>query len=86
MMVHRQLSEETGPSVLQQASCHHLKNSSGDHLRALVRHVTTKLVEGDFRRAVRKASSEDSIAEIRVKVISELEEKHPHEHPDSLLM
>ena len=80
-MVNKQLRVEAGPLVLQ-----HPKNSSSDPLRALARRVTTKLEEGDFRGAVCTASSEDSIAEITVEVISELEEKHPHGHPDSLVM
>ena len=84
-MVNRQLREEAGPSVLQQASCGH-SNSSSDSMRSLARRVTTKLEEGDFRGAVCTAFSEDSIADITAEVISELEEKHPHKHPDYLVV
>ena len=57
-----------------------------DSLRSLAWRVTTKLEEGDFRGAVCTASSEDSIADITAEVISELDEKHPHKHLDSLVM
>ena len=85
-MVNRQLRKEGGPSFLQQASCGHSKNSSSDLLRSLARRVTSKLEKRDFIGAVCAASSENSIAEITAEVISLLEGKHPHKHPDSLVV
>ena len=46
--------------------------------------VSAKLEEGDFKGAVRLASSEDSIAVPNSETLAALQEKHPLPHPDSV--
>ena len=45
--------------------------------------VAAKLEEGDFRGAVRIASSDESFAPVNATTLGLLKEKHPHRHPFS---
>jgi hypothetical protein len=49
---------------------------------SLAARVAAKLEEGDFRGAVRIASSDESFAPINDDTLRRLEAKHPQTHPD----
>ena len=80
-VVKRQLEVEADPSF-QRDSCLTRMHSS-DSMQYLVKRVSAKLGEGDYRGAVRIACSEDAIADITDETISSLREKHPGPHPES---
>ena len=52
-------------------------------LESLAARVAAKLEEGDFRGAIRLASSEDTMADVNSSTLSALWEKHPLPHRDS---
>ena len=49
----------------------------------LAHRVTTKIEEGDFRGAIRLASSDDMLADFSQDTFNALQAKHPPPHPDS---
>ena len=55
-------------------------------LENLTARVAAKLEEGDFRGAIRLASSEDIMADINSSTLSALWEKHPLPHRDSSVL
>ena len=64
-----------------------MRQSSGprpprDPLINLVKRVSTKLEEGDYKGAVRIACSDDTIADINDETLSALKLKHPPVHPN----
>ena len=52
---------------------------------ALAKRVTEKLEEGDYRGAVRLASTQETIAETNEGTWSSLQTKHPEPHQDTLI-
>ena len=56
-----------------------------DVLRLLGKRVTSKLEEGDFRGAVRLASSDDRLAPFTQPTFEALQAKHPPPHPDTII-
>lgn len=59
------------------------KKSQAHPILSLAARVSAKLEEGDFRGAIRLASTEDTIAEDNDTTIAALRSKHPAAHPDS---
>ena len=56
-----------------------------DDFRGLVKRVSSKLEDGDYRGAVRIACSDDAIAELSDDTLGALWRKHPSQHPESVL-
>ena len=65
----------------QEAPKHHIS----DPLKNLAARVATKLEEGDFRGAVKIASSNESFAPVDETTLNLLKEKHPPQHPGSVI-
>ena len=70
------------PEVPQQISVKQRRRTARDPLETLAIRVASKLEEGDFKGAVRLASSEDSVAEPNDRTLQALKEKHPAPHPN----
>ena len=69
----KQLAEEADPPDIGL--------SRPSHPRPLATRASAKLEEGDFRRAVRLACSEDHVAETSPSIFAALQAKHPPPHP-----
>ena len=54
-----------------------------DSMFALARRVANKIEEGDFKGAIRLASSDDMVADFSVETFNALQAKHPPVHSDS---
>ena len=54
-----------------------------DPMVQLAHRVATKIEEGDFRGAIRLASSDDTLADFNEDTFSALQAKHPLPHPNS---
>ena len=81
--MNRQLEVETD---LQPANISSARPSTKrDPTRSLAARVSAKLEEGDFKGAVRLASSDDTLAPINESTFTALQEKHPLPHPDSVI-
>ena len=80
-VVNLQVLEEKDPMVDHSGEPYRGHHSS-DPLGGLARRVTIKLEEGNFKRAVRVASSEDTLAEMDEATILALRAKHPPPHPN----
>ena len=82
--VNRQLREEADPPPsLQSRPARSL--SEDDLAKHLAAQVSEKLEEGDFKGAVRLASSDDSIALVTESTYLALLERHPQPHPGSVI-
>ena len=79
------IKEETDPAFVQTAPNRRTGNFARDPVDTLAGRVSAKLEEGDFKGAVRLASSEDSIAAPSSETLAALREKHPLPHPDSAI-
>ena len=80
--VNQMIREEVDPEVPQQISVKQRRRTARDPLETLAIRVASKLEEGDFKGAVRLASSEDSVAEPNDRTLQALKEKHPAPHPN----
>ena len=78
------IRDEADPDLSASPSQH--KPSNRDPLQSLAARVASKLEEGDFRGAIRLASSEDTIAELNDRTLTALKVKHPPPHPDSNIL
>ena len=81
--VYRQLSAEADPPRTPAPSNGPPCSRSVDTTAVLATRVSSKLGEGDFRGAVRVASSEDQIADMSESTLTALEGKHPIPHPNT---
>ena len=54
-------------------------------MESLAARVSAKLEEGDFKGAVRLASSDDVLAPMNAATYEALLERHPPPHPDSMI-
>ena len=54
-----------------------------NHLETLASRVSIKLEEGDYKRAVHYACSDDPILDLNEETLSALRSKHPLPHPNS---
>ena len=77
--IHKTVSEEKEIDP----SCHQTFKPPKDPLKNLAARVASKLEEGDFRGAVRIASSNESFAPVNDSTLTLLKEKHPPPHPYS---
>ena len=83
--VNRQLKEEVDPPPTVSLSPATKRPLLGDPDAQLAARVSAKLEEGDFKGAVRLASSEDTLAPLNVATLEALKGKHPPPHPDSII-
>ena len=81
--VHRQLSAEADPPRTPAPSTRPPRSRSVDPTAVLATRVSAKLEEGDFRGAVRVASSEDRRADMSESALTALQGKHPTPHPNT---
>lgn len=65
----------------QEVIHHHIS----DPLKNLAARVASKLEEGDFRGAVKIASSNESFAPVDETTLNLLKDKHPPQHPNSVI-
>ena len=79
--VNQMIREEADPESPQQSSVKQCRRQPRDPLETLSVRVASKLEEGDFKWAVRLASSEDSIAEPNDRTLQALKDKHPAPTP-----
>ena len=84
--VNSMIREEADPDPPQSAPGKSTSRVPKDPLENLAARVAAKLEEGDFRGAIRLASSEDTMAEVNSSTLSALQEKHPLPHRDSALL
>ena len=77
--IQRAVNEETDRETEIHQQFKH--NTGTDPLKNLAARVATKLEEGDFRGAVRIASSNDSFAPVNSQTLDLLKEKHPPRQP-----
>ena len=84
--MNQQLKDEADRAPLQsyEPRTSHSKAKS-DLLDNLAKWVSSKLEEGDYKGAVRLASSDDLIADEDEARINALRSKHPSPHPDILI-
>ena len=84
-IVKRQLQEEFSTTVTPQPGTRRTKQARKcpDPIFQLAHKVTTKIEEGDFRGAIRLASSNDPLADFSDDSFDALQSKHPPPHPDS---
>ena len=83
-VVNRQLDVEADSSVISPVHRSRQRQSSThDPMKSLAIRVSTKLEEGDFKGAVRLASSDVKLARMNMATFEALKEKHPPLHPDS---
>ena len=83
--VNRQLREEVDPPPTVSSSPAMKRPCSDDLDAQLAARVSAKLGEGDFKGAVRLASSEDTLAPLNEATLEALKGKHPPPHPDSTI-
>ena len=81
-MVNLQLREG---SMSQSSIPNYSYSTISNPFKSLARHVSAKLEEGDFKGAVRLASSEDTLADFSDATLSALRAKHPPPHPNSII-
>ena len=80
------IKEQADPTIVQSAPNRRTGKFICDPVDTLAGRVSAKLKgEGDFKGAVRLASSEDSIAVPSSETLATLREKHPLPHPDSAI-
>ena len=79
------IKEEADPTFVQSAPNRRTGKFTRDPVDTLAGRVSAKLEEGDFKGAVRLASSEDSIAVPSSETLATLWEKYPLPHPDSAI-
>ncbi len=83
-LVKRQLQDVLAPSAPSPSSRQRKKATKRpDPEESLARRVSAKIEEGDFRGAIRLASSDDTLAEASDETYNALCAKHPASHPDS---
>ena len=75
------IREEGDPD--QHTSSKRLRRPSQQSWESLAARISSKLEEGDFKGAVRLASSEDTIRDLDEETLSALRDKHPAAHPDT---
>ena len=80
--VNQMIREEVDSEVPKQNLVKQHRRPAPDPLETLAVRVTLKLEKGDFKGAVRLASSEDSVAEPNDRTLQALKEKHPAPHPN----
>ena len=83
--VKEQLQHEGQPPIQSFHRVAKGRRKEADPNTALARRVTTKIEEGDFRGAVRLASSADVLADFSDDNYSALKSKHPSPHPDTCI-
>ena len=83
--VNKQLRDEADlPSILVATSRSRRKKSvPRDFNTSLSARLVSKLEEGDYRGAVRMASSDGTLADMSDTTYFTLQQKHPQPHPDS---
>ena len=81
--VNKQLREEADPPPGLGPSPRRDLFSPDDSLKYLAARVSAKLEEGDFKGAVRLASSDDTLAPMNDATFQALQEKHSPPHPDT---
>ena len=87
----RSLASQVNTTIREERDFHHspIKNhspqSKGNCLQTLAPRVAAKLEEGDFRGAVRIASSVESFAPYNGESLEALKHKHPAPHPNSVM-
>ena len=81
--VNRQLREEADPPPGLGPTPRRGLFSPDDSLKYLAARVSAKLEEGDFKGAVRLASSDDTLAPMNDATFQALQEKHSPPHPDT---
>ena len=81
--VKTQLRDETDPPTTTTTTRPHPKRKESDLGKLLADRVSEKLEEGDFKGAVRLASSDDTLAPMSEATFQALLERHPSPHPDS---
>ena len=79
------IKEEADSTIVQSAPNRRTGKLIRDPVDTLPGRVSAKLEEGDFKGAVRLASSEDSIAVPSSETLATLREKHPLLHADSAI-
>lgn len=90
-LVNQQLAEERDPPppTGHQGSAPHSTTRQPEHdpdaLQFIATRISAKLEEGDFKGAVRLASSEDTVTEVSDATIAALRTKCPAAHPDTSL-
>jgi len=82
--VNRQLNEEADPQVTVRPRQRGRK-APKDDVAKLAERVSEKLEDGDFKGAVRLASSDSTLAPMNESTYQALLERHPSPHPDSLI-
>ena len=75
--------EETDPDPDQHPTGKHRQRHTHRSWESLAARISSKLEEGDFKGAVRLASSDDTIRELDEATLSALRDKHPAPHPDT---
>ena len=79
------IGEEGDPEPVPNQRPHRPPQTTTTSLETLATRISAKLEEGDFRGAVRLASSKDTIADLNEETLSALRDKHPSPHPDSTI-
>ena len=83
-LVNKQLSEEIDPPVNHQRWTKSAgKRNNKDPLTQLVKRVSVKLEEGDFKGVVHLACSSSTIADRNDATLDALKKKHPPPHQDT---
>lgn len=85
-LINRQISEERDPEPMERQSRAGFRNSSRiSSLSAISKRVSCKLEEGDYKGAIRLASSRDTFAQHTPETLDALRSKHPPTHPASAI-
>ena len=84
-LVKQQLQEELASTtaIAPAARCRRQARKSPDPEMALARRVAAKIEDGDFRGAIRLATSDNTLADFSDDTFTALCAKHPPAHPDS---
>ena len=83
--VNRKLRDEADPPPSLRPSAMRNLPRTNDSATILAARVSAKLEEGDFRGAVRLASSDDTLVPINEATFEALKAKHPPSHPQTAL-
>ena len=83
----RSLASQVNEAIRQESDQYHPSPTNNrlhhDPLKNLTTRVAVKLEEGDFKGAVRIASSMESFAPNNAETLSAIRSKHPAPHPNS---
>ena len=84
-IISQQLRDEVDPDPSQQAPGQRHHKQTQLPWTTLAARISSKLEEGDFKGAVRLASSEDTIRDPNGVTVEALRSKHPTSHPESVI-